>query len=275
MLQYAIKVENYIIFFEKQFELPLVHFIKINSAVSNQESIYLGKVIRILQLPPVPSEIDVINSNAKTIIDNVYAGNWEDAGNNLNIIKTNMNELIPKLNEASVLVGIIVRMNLEISYLDETIKKKNKDLAISQANRITLYIADILDYFDMIVPSDVNRLGFFGRRILIEAQNNHWDDVTTAYLQFQKIWEGLKPQIDIQFNEDINDFNETFNDLGESIKLNDDQATIDNAKILLDKLDVYEADFRRRNTQPIPPPTTPPSARPIPPPEIYTIHNIS
>nr|WP_315022534.1 hypothetical protein [uncultured Aminipila sp.] len=266
MLQYTIKTDDNLIVFEKQFELPLVHLIKVNSKRSNQDSIYLGKIIKILQLPPIPSEIDVIDSNAKAIIKNIYAGDWESATDNLDLIKANMNELIPKLNEASVLVGIIVRMNLEISYLDQTIKQKNTDLAISQANRITLYIADILDYFNVIVPSDVNRLGFFGREILINAQNNHWDDVNTDYLQFKKIWERLQPQLDTKFNEDISDFNEIFNDLGESIKSKDYQATIDNSKILLDKLDVYEDDFRQQNTQPIMPPTTPPSARPTPPP---------
>lgn len=275
MLQYTIKTDDSLIVFEKQFELPLAHLIEVNSEISNQDSIYLGKIVKILQLPPIPSEIDVIDSKAKAIIENIYAGDWESAADNLDLIKVNMNELIPKLHEASVLVGIIVRMNLEIGYLDQNINEKNAEKAIAQANRITLYIADILDYFNVIVPTDVNRLGFFGRQILIEAQNNQWDDVNINYLQFKKIWEGLKPQLDTKFNEDINDFNETFNALGESINKKDYQATIDNLSILLNKLDVYEADFRQRNTQPIMPPTTPPSARPTPPPNISKIHTIS
>lgn len=271
MLQHAIKTQDCIIIFQKQFKLPLAHLINIDYEISEGDSIYLGKVIRILQLPPVPNEIDVINSNAKAIMDNIRAGNWQDATNNLILIQSNMNELIPKLNEASVLVGIIVRMKLELSYLDQTINQKNADLAISQANRITLYIADILDYFNVIVPTDVNRLGFFGRQILINAQKNLWDDVNINYMQFQKIWERLKPQLDPKFSEDINDFNDTVNDLAESIKNKDYQATIDDSNILLDKLDVYEADFRQRNTQPIMPPTTPPSARPTPPPNTQYI----
>ncbi|WP_312649760.1 hypothetical protein [Aminipila sp.] len=271
MLRYIIKTDDSLIVFDKQFELPLVHLIKSNSTILNQDSIYLGKIIRILQLPSVPSEIDVINSKAKAIIENIYAGDWESATDNLNLIKANMNELIPKLHEASVLDAIIVRMNLEIGYLDQNINKKNTEKAIDQANRITLYIADILDYFNVIVPTDVNRMGFFGREILIQAQNNQWDDANINYLQFQKIWEGLKPQLDPKFNEDINDFNETVNDLGESIKSKDYQATVDDSNILLDKLDIYEADFRRRNTQPIAPPAIPPSARPTPPPNIQYI----
>ncbi len=260
MSQFTIKTNDSLFVIAKQSELPLVHLIKANPEISEGESICFGKIIKVLQLPAIPRQLDTIESNAMDIIDNIYAGEWENAASNLSSIKTNMNELVPFLQDASVPVELMTRNNLTINGLNQSIMQKNRRQAISQANQITMNIADILDYFSVIVPTDIKRLSYLGRQMIIGTENNDWDEVNDNYLELKRVWERVKPQLDAQYSGDIEGFDTAINNLGQSVNRKIYQTTIDNTSTLLDQIDTLASDFTEQNssgTQPTTPETEP------------------
>ncbi|MBE6033781.1 MAG: hypothetical protein E7222_03665 [Clostridiales bacterium] len=165
-----------------------------------------------------------------------------------------MNELMPVLQENSVPNELISNMNAAITRLNQAVMQQNTQQAITQANQIMMYVADMLDYFDVMVPTDLNRLNFFARQIIIEAENNNWDQVNANYLEANQVWERLKPELGEQYSNDVNEFDLALSNLAEPIDSRNYQMTVDNANILLDRLDFLSNDFAEQNF----PPETPP-----------------
>ncbi|QHI71755.1 hypothetical protein [Aminipila terrae] len=205
---------------------------------------YRGQIIKISELLPAPSQLYAMEANAVELMNDLYAGDWQKSEEHLELIKSNMNEVIPLLNDASVLVGLIARMNLEISYLDQYVTQKETQQAIEQANRITIYTTQLLDYFKTDFPTDLNRFGYLARQIIIDAENNDWSEANNMYLILKKTWDKLKLLLNSQYQ---NDFNLIINSLGESIQSKDYQSTIKNANTLLDKTEELKAVFIQQN----------------------------
>nr|WP_315019607.1 LysM domain-containing protein [uncultured Aminipila sp.] len=245
MQQYTVKPNDTLFLIAKNFGVPLVQLIRANPEISNTKSLYIGQIINIPDLLPIPTQLDTIESNAEDIIDDIYAADWEKAKDKVNSIMTNMDELTPLLQEALVPPELISGMNLAIKNLEQNVKQKKAYPAIAQANRITMYIPDMLDYFKIIIPTDVGRLDYLGRQIIINVEGNDWSEASNNYLIAKKIWERLKPQLDTKYSKDIDDFDQAMKTLGESINNRNYQNTIDNANILLDKVDVLETDFKQ------------------------------
>lgn len=248
MRQYTVKPNDTLFMIAKQFGVPLVQLIKANPEISNTKSLYIGQIINIPELLPIPKQLDAIESNAEDIIDDIYAADWEKAVSKVNLIKTNMDELTPLLQEAVVPAELISGMKLAIKNLEQNVIQKNAYSAIAQANRITMYIPDILDYFKVTIPTDVSRLDYLGRQIILNVEGNDWNEANNNYIAAKKIWENLKLQLDTKYSKDITDFDQVLKTLAESINNKSYQNTIDNANILLDKVDVLETDFKQQNT---------------------------
>ncbi len=250
MSDYIIKTDDSLIVVTKQKQMPVIHSV----SVDTEDSTYIRKLINTMQLQPVPRQIMAIEANAEAIVDNIYIEEWGDAINNINTIRVNMNELMPVLQENSVPNELISNMNAAITRLNQDVMQQNTQQAITQANQIMMYVADMLDYFDVMVPTDLNRLNFFARQIIIEAENNNWDQVNANYLEANQVWERLKPELGEQYSNDVNEFDLALSNLAEPIDSRNYQMTVDNANILLDRLDFLSNDFAEQNF----PPETPP-----------------
>lgn len=248
MRKYTIQPNDTLYLIAKKFKIPLAQLIKANPEIANPNLIYIGQTITIPELLPVPKQLDMIESNAEDIMDDIYAKDWQKAKEKEDIINTNMNELIPLLQQAVVPNHLITDIQQAIKNLEKNVALKNSLQALFEANQITRFIPDILDYFKVVIPTDVSRLDYLGRQIILNVEGNDWTAANDNYTTVEKIWERLKPELDTKYSNDISNMDQTLNALRDSISRKDYQATITNANKMLDQVDVLETDFKQQNS---------------------------
>ncbi|MDD3062791.1 MAG: LysM domain-containing protein [Massilibacteroides sp.] len=248
MQKYTIQPNDTLYLIAKKFKIPLAQLIKANPEIANPNLIHIGQTITIPDLPPVLKQLDTIESNAEDIMDDIYAKGWQKAKDKVNIINTNMDALIPYLQQAMVPNNLITDIQNAMKKLEENVAQKNSLQALFDANQITRYIPDILDYFKVIIPTDVSRLDFLGRQIILNVEGNDWNSTNENYTASNKIWGRLKPEMNAKYSNDISDMGQILSALKDSISGKEYRAAINNANKMLDLVDVLETDFKQQNS---------------------------
>ncbi|MEA4987711.1 MAG: LysM peptidoglycan-binding domain-containing protein [Anaerovorax sp.] len=246
MQEYIIQPNDTLFYIAKQFGIPLVQLINANPELANPNLIYIGQIIQIPDLFRIPEQFDVLESNAVDIIDDIYLGDWAEAMSKVEVIKRAMNESMPYLQEAYVPNQIISSMNSAIRNLEQNVMRKKTYPAISQANQVTRFLADMLDYYEIIIPPDIKRLSYLGRQMIINIESNDWNEANNNYMTAKRYWDRLKPELDEKYNDDIVEFDMLLNDLGETIKNRNYELTIENIVAMLDGVKTIEKDFEEQ-----------------------------
>lgn len=247
MQQYIVKPNDTLYFIAKEFKVPLAQLIRANPQIVNPNMIDEGQIIIIPDLIPIPEPLETIESSAEDLIDLIYRADWQKANGMVNELRTTMNELVPLLQDALVPDQLIFGVNAAIRSLEQNIAQRSTFPAISQANRITQYIADILDYFEVIVPTNVKRLGYFARQMIVNVELNDWAEANQNYLRAKTAWEKLKPELAEEYKKDAAELDRILSRLNEAIARKDYQSTINYANKMLDAVGMLEADFKRQN----------------------------
>lgn len=247
MQQYSIEPNDTLYDLANRFKIPLGQLIKANPQIDNPNILYLGQIITIPDMLPIPRQLLDLESNTRTIIDEIYTGDWDRATRRVSAIKANLIESTPFLQEAVIPNRLISGINLAINNLEQNVAQKKTYQAISQANQITQYIPDLYDYFKVSVPTNVGRLYYLARQILINVEQNDWNEANNNYLRINKIWEELKPSLNPdRYSKDISEFDQILNNISESIKQQNYASTIDIANQMLTKIERIETDFRQQ-----------------------------
>jgi LysM repeat protein len=111
MQQYVVKPHDTLYLISKEFNIPLAQLIRANPQITNPNLIYEGQTINIPSMLPVPDQIDIIESNAVAIIDDIFRADWQSADRRINEVRTAMNSLVPILQAAEVPDDIIFELN--------------------------------------------------------------------------------------------------------------------------------------------------------------------
>lgn len=248
MQKYTVQPNDTLYLIAKQFKVPLAQLIKANPEITNPNLIYIGQTITIPDLLPVPKQLDTIETNAEDIMDDIYAKDWQKAKDKVNIINTNMSELMPYVQQAMVPNHLIADIQHAIKRLEENVAQKNSLQALFDANQITRYIPDLLDYFKVVIPTDVSRLDYLGRQIILNVEGKDWTAANDNYMTSNKIWGRLKSELNAKYSNDISNMDQILSALQDSISRKEYQATINNANKMLDLVDVLETDFKQQNS---------------------------
>jgi hypothetical protein len=118
---------------------------------------------------------------------------------------------------------------------------------MSQANQITRFVADALDFFKIIIPPDVRRLAYFARQIIINIEQNDWGEARNNYDRALNVWNRIKPELDAANSEDIDYMERVLENLDESIRRQQYSSTIRNAILMVDAADALASIFFERN----------------------------
>lgn len=247
MQQYVVKPNDTLYLIAKEFDVPLAQLIKANPQIENPNMIYIGQTINIPSLLPVPEQVGLIESDAVSIINDIFMGDWQSANSRVNEIRTAMNQVTPALQDALVPNSVIVGLNTAIRNLEQSIAQQRGFQAISWANRITQLIADVLDYFAAIIPSDVIRLAYFARQIIVNVEQNDWAEAYQNYRRALTVWQELQTDLEARYSQDVTAVDQVLDDLRNAIDRRDYQGAINNASILLSLIDTLARDFQQQN----------------------------
>jgi LysM repeat protein len=248
MQQYVVKPNDTLYLIAKEFSIPLGQLIRANPQITNPDLIYEGQTIIIPDFLPVPDQIDTLESNAVDIIDDIYMSDWPSADSRVNVIRTTMNNLVPYLQEALIPDNVIFGLNAVIRTLEQNTAQRRTFPAMSQANRITQILADILDYYNVIIPTDVMRLAYFARQMILNVEQNDWAEAYQNYRRMLAVWERIRPELSRNYARDVSDFDQVLNALLGSIDRRDYGSAIGNANRILELNDLISADFEQMYT---------------------------
>jgi hypothetical protein len=190
-----------------------------------------------------PSQIDTIESDAEDIITDITSSKWSESQSKVTEIKNNFTTLKPKLEAAGVTTDVIDSLGSTISALESAVNASNSYESRKQANQISKYIPDIYDYYTVSLPTDIGRLDYLGREIILNAENSDWSSAGTNYDTASSLWRGLKSQLKSAYSKDSDNFQSNMDSLKIAINNNDSSLTTDQANILLENVDVLENDF--------------------------------
>lgn len=248
MQEYIVKPNDTLFLIARQFNVPLAQLINANPQIRNPNVIEIGQTIIIPDVPEVPEELPVIESNAISIIDDIYQEDWQSAEQRVNEIRTAMNNVTPALQEAQVPNDVIFGLNTAIRTLEQNVIRRSAYPAISQANRITQLLADAMDLFNVVIPTDVMRLAYFARQIIVNVEQNDWAEAQQNYRRALTVWERMFPALQPDYALDVNNFNQLLLDMNEAINRRDYQAALNTAGLMLMMVDEIETDFMEQNT---------------------------
>lgn len=248
MQQYIVKPNDTLFLIAKEFDVPLAQLINANPQIANPNLIHEGQTIIIPDLPPIPDQMGTLESNALSIIEDIIMGDWQSAIGRVNTIRTTMNGLVPILQAAQVPNDVVFGMNAAIRTLEQNLLQRRTFSAISQANHITQLIADALDFFNVIIPTDIMRLAFFARQIIVNVEQNDWAEAFQNYRRALAVWQRIKPELERGYAGDVSDFDQAFNAVNESMDRRNYQAAINNANRMLELINVITADFEQLYT---------------------------
>lgn len=248
MQQYVVKPNDTLYLIAHEFNVPLAQLIKANPQIFNPNMIFEGQTITIPDLPAIPDQVGVLQSNAVNIINDIFHLNWETADTRINTLRTAMNNVTTALQQAQVPSNTIFNLNDAIRMLRQNAAQRNAYPAISQANRITQLIADVLDYFNVLFPPDVLRLAYFARQVIVNVDQNDWAEADQNYRRALEVWQRLRPQLIDNYALDVSDVDRALNDLRDSIGRRDYLAAINNANRILELNNTITAGFEQLYT---------------------------
>jgi LysM repeat protein len=118
MQQYIVRPNDTLFLIAKEFNVPLAQLINANPHITNPNVIRPGQTIIIPDLIPIPNQLLVIETNAEEIIDDLYARDIQTVRNKIEVIKMNMQDVLPQLRQAFVQENIINELNQAIRNLE-------------------------------------------------------------------------------------------------------------------------------------------------------------
>lgn len=198
------------------------------------------------KINPAPTEIDVIESYAEDVMDDIDKKDWSKVQGRIDTLKTNMTALAPSLTSEHVPVTLIDGLNSAISNFEKQVANKNVYNAKVAANQITKYIPDIMDTFQTILPTDLGRIDYLGREIKLNVEKNDWDSAGNNGEKIKLAWGNLKTKLDSTYSNDSAKFNVSVDNLIKYIGNRNSKLTTAEATTLLDLTDVLEADFAKQ-----------------------------
>ena len=228
------------------FGIPVELLIAANPEIIRPYNLTVGQEIIIpkMQMPMIaPRQLDTLQSDLEDMIDDINNKNWQKATTKMDEITNTFYVLKPMIKAHMISNEIINNIDNGIAQLHKEITAKNAFQAKVQANLITGYIPDILDSYKVEIPTDVPRLEYLGRAIILDIENNDWDSANVNFQKAIKIWDVLQKKSTSTYSSLINYGNQIISLLQQAIGSKDAVNTISILKDVLDKVDALKADY--------------------------------
>jgi len=228
------------------FGIPVELLIAANPEIIRPYNLTVGQEIIIpkMQMPMIaPRQLDTLQSDLEDMIDDINNKDWQKATTKMDEITNTFYVLKPMIKAHMISNEIINNIDNGIAQLQNAVTAKNAFKAKVQANLITGYIPDILDTYKVEIPTDVPRLEYLGRAIILDIENNDWDSANVNFQKAIKIWDVLQKKSTSTYSSLINYGNQIISLLQQAIGSKDAVNTISILKDVLDKVDALKADY--------------------------------
>lgn len=193
-------------------------------------------------------KLDYIRSGAADIFRDVLINDWDSSNNKAQDIKKNFEEAKPELNKKGVPPDILGDTEHAVGRLEEAIKDKKLYDAGFEANEVSRYIIEILNYYDPPFPDDFGKMGYQLRVITLKSRANESEAVNEALTLAKRHWEKLKPHLYGVCGDDIAVTDSYYNELKIALDEKDFDEVKNVALNILSFMEILEMHLTNINT---------------------------
>jgi hypothetical protein len=193
-----------------------------------------------------PSQITNIENNAVGLMDYVKKGDWNKAKEKLNKIKTEYNTLNPLLQVTDTSRTLVNNMNNSIGNLEKQIISKKSYDTMLEANKMTKLTADAKDMYKETFPTGVDKIGYYDRQIVLNAEKANWKEADINYRSLESLWVSIRYGLNKEYDTDRVKLTASIADLKKSISDKNTANVKIYAKKVEDNLAIIKSDLQKQ-----------------------------
>lgn len=90
------------------------------------------------------------------------------------------------------------RLQAEVEILSRAVATDDRTGTMRAANEVTLIAANLSDPYAPLVPTDVDRLDYYGRAIQVSAEEGKLTELRTLQGDVRKTWMQVRPKVEVR-----------------------------------------------------------------------------
>ena len=188
----------------------------------------------------VPQTVLDIEGDAEDAIDQVFGGRWDRVGTGAGSLEENWNDFLASPEASGVTAEQKSAMDKAIADLSAAAQSQDALAARQAANDVSKVIVDIFDLFEHQVPSDIGRLDWQERQVLIDVDRGDWAAVAAGLALMRQTFNRAKPGVIAAGGErEVADFEASLNQQ-DQLAAAQDSAIVDEGNVALELVDDLE-----------------------------------
>jgi hypothetical protein len=133
-----------------------------------------------------------VGEDAETIYDAVKAADWSTARRRVASVRRPAAAIVRQWTSKSEATAL----ESALAALEAAVTARRRDVALREANRMTLITAEMARVFSPPVPLAVTRLDYLGRELEIWSQPNDPSRLEATAADIHATWQELRPALD-------------------------------------------------------------------------------
>jgi hypothetical protein len=188
----------------------------------------------------VPATVLDIEADAEDAIDMVFAGNWVRVASDADSIAENWSDFTASEEGADVNEEQRAEMARAILALYTSASAEDGLAARQAANDVSKVIVDVFDLFDVTIPTDIGRLDWLERQVIIDAERQNWDAVRGDLDETRAKFDHVRDDVSEKGGDkEVSDYEASLTRQDE-LAASQDAAIIDEATVALELVDELE-----------------------------------
>jgi|SRR4029453_12398717 hypothetical protein len=188
----------------------------------------------------VPQTVLDIEGDAEDAIDQVFGDRWDRVSTGAGSLEENWNDFLASSDASGVTADQKAAMDKAIADLVAAAQAQDALAARQAANDVSKVIVDIFDLFEHDVPSDIGRLDWQERQVLIDVDQGDWTEVAADLALMRQTFNRAKPgAIAAGGDKEAADFEASLNEQ-DRLAAAQDSAIVDEGNVALELVDDLE-----------------------------------
>src|SRR3984893_16677233 len=141
----------------------------------------------------VPTALSNAGEYGENVYDFAKATDWKNANVKLAALRGEVKKVRTDVKNNSAAVN---RLAENVAALDRATTAKDRQAAMSEANQVTLDVANMTTAYKLSVPVEVTKLDYYGRELEVWAQAQDANKLQATARAMRQTWDSLRPSVE-------------------------------------------------------------------------------
>ena len=115
-------------------------------------------------------------------------GKWPEIATLISNLHYQWNEFMPEIAKKGADMKLVDNFDNALNKLTTTVSTKDTKKTLASLNDLYSYIPDLYSLYRLKMSPEAKRMIYYARSIVLEAQNNNWDQVVKDNEALEKSW---------------------------------------------------------------------------------------